>query len=55
MQSACPWVASKLCAELEGSLNTEPRSGEWMGSLEEGGLRLAEIIPKLAFHEAGTG
>ena len=45
--------APKLRAELEGSLGTEPRSEEWMGSLEEGGLRLLKIVPKLAFHQAG--
>lgn len=43
----------KLCAELEGSLGTEPRSEEWTGSLEKGGLRLPKIFPKLAFHQAG--
>jgi len=51
MQSAVLGWVPKLCAELEVSLGTEPRSEEWMGSSEEGGLILPQIVPKVAFHQ----
>lgn len=47
-----PGWSPKLCAELERTLSTEPKSEECVGSLDDGGLRLPKIVLKLAFHQA---
>lgn len=42
IQSGCLWVGPQVVC----------RSEEWMESLEEGGLRLPKVVPKLVFHQA---